>query len=209
MSNLYIVEHSLIKHKLAYIRDKKTTNKDFRELIAEIALLLVYEATRKLPVVKKTIETPITETEVEIIEGRKPVIVPILRAGLGMVEGILKVMPMAKIGHIGIYRDKETFEAVEYYCKMPDYLNERQVFLVDPMLASGVSVKAAVDILKKNGANNIKYLCILSCPEGVKFLSDAHPDVDIYTACLDERLNEKKYIIPGLGDAGDRIFGTI
>jgi uracil phosphoribosyltransferase len=209
MSSLHIVEHSLIKHKLAYVRDKKTTNKDFRELIAEIALLLVYEATRKLPVVKKIVETPITETEVEIIEGRKPVIVPILRAGLGMVDGILKVMPMAKIGHIGIYRDAETFEAVEYFCKMPDYLNERQIFLVDPMLASGVSAKAAVDILKKKGAANIKFLCILSCPEGVKFLSEAHPDVDIYTASLDERLNLKKYIIPGLGDAGDRIFGTI
>ncbi|MFW5782328.1 MAG: uracil phosphoribosyltransferase [Candidatus Muiribacteriaceae bacterium] len=209
MSTLHVVEHSLIKHKLAYVRDKKTSNKDFRELISEIALLLVYEATRELPTVGITVETPITETECEIVEGRKPVVAPILRAGLGMVDGMLKVMPMAKVGHIGIYRDPDTYEPVEYFCKMPDSLEERHVFLVDPMLASGVSASAAADILKKHGATRISFLCIISCPEGVRFFQEQHPDIDIFTAAYDKRLNDKKYIIPGLGDAGDRIFGTI
>jgi len=204
-----VVNHSLIKHKLAYVRDKKTANKDFRELISEIALLLTYEATRKLPTVKKTVETPIMEAECEVVKGRKPVIVPILRAGLGMVDGILKVMPMVKTGHIGLYRDPDTYQPVEYFCKMPDSLEERQVFLVDPMLATGVSASTALDILKRKGAKDIKFLCILSCPEGAAYLEEKHPDVDIFTAAMDKRLNDKKYILPGLGDAGDRIFGTI
>ena len=204
-----VVDHSLIKHKLAYVRDKKTANKDFRELISEIALLLTYEATRTLPTVKKTVETPIMETECEVVKGRKPVIVPILRAGLGMVDGILKVMPMAKTGHIGLYRDPATYQPVEYFCKMPDSLEERQIFLVDPMLATGVSASAAIEILKKRGAQKIKFLCILSCPEGAAYLEEKHPDVDIFAAAMDEKLNNKKYILPGLGDAGDRIFGTI
>ncbi|PLX17017.1 MAG: uracil phosphoribosyltransferase [Candidatus Muiribacterium halophilum] len=204
-----VVDHSLIKHKLAYVRDKKTTNKDFRELISEIALLLTYEATRKLSTVKKTVETPIMEAECEVVKGRKPVIVPILRAGLGMVDGILKVMPMAKTGHIGLYRDPVTYQPVEYFCKMPDSLEERQIFLVDPMLATGVSASAAIDILKKHNAQKIKFLCILSCPEGAAYLEEKHPDVDIFTAAMDIKLNNKKYILPGLGDAGDRIFVTI
>jgi uracil phosphoribosyltransferase len=204
-----VVEHALIKHKLAHLRDKKTSNKDFRELISEIAMLLLYEATRELKTVKTVVETPLTETECEIIEGRKPVVVPILRAGLGMVDGVLKVMPRAKVGHIGIYRDPKTFKPVEYFCKMPDKLEERDIFLVDPMLATGFSADAACNILKNMGAKRIKFLCIISCPEGRDYFTEKHPDVDVYTASLDERLNEKKYILPGLGDAGDRIFGTI
>ncbi|MGM0606845.1 MAG: uracil phosphoribosyltransferase [Candidatus Muiribacteriota bacterium] len=206
---LTIIDHSLVKHKLAYLRDKTTSNKDFRELISEIAFLLVYEATRKLPTISKSIETPLVETEVEIIKGKKPVVVPILRAGLGMVDGIIRVMPIAKVGHIGIYRDPDTFKPVEYFCKMPDCLDQRHLFVVDPMLASGVSASYACKMLKKRGARNIKFICILSCPEGYDFFKEQHPDIDVYTACMDEKLNSRKYILPGLGDAGDRIFGTI
>ncbi len=203
-----VLNHPLIQHKVSLLRDEKTTTYEFRKIVSEISGLMVYEVTRDLPVKTKEIKTPITIFDAPFIDGKKLVIVPILRAGLGMVEGITNLVPTARIGHVGLYRDEETLEAVEYFAKFPDNLDERDVFVVDPMLATGGSSIMAVDKLKERGAKSIKLICLVGCPEGVEAFETAHPDVDLYLAALDEKLNEKGYIVPGLGDAGDRIFGT-
>ena len=208
MSTFHLIEHPLIAHKLTIMRDKNTPTKDFKELLDEISMLMGYEITRNLPTENVEIETPICKTVQKRIAGKKLVIVPILRAGLGMVDGLLRLMPVARVGHIGLYRDPDTHEPVEYYCKMPPEINERTVIIVDPMLATGGSASDAISMVKKRGAENIMLMCLVAAPEGVKRVQDEHPDVDIYAAALDERLNEHAYIIPGLGDAGDRIFGT-
>lgn len=209
MSQLHLVDHPLITHKLSIMRNKKTGSKDFRELLNEIAMLMGYKITRDLPLEDVTIETPITKMKAKMLSGRKLALVPILRAGLGMVDGILSLVPVAKVGHIGLYRDPETHKPVEYYCKFPTDIEERMVILLDPMLATGGSAVDALTLIKKRGCKNIKFMCLVAAPEGVKAVMEAHPDVDIYTAALDERLNEHDYIVPGLGDAGDRIFGTL
>ena len=206
--NLTVMSHPLIQHKISRLRDRETGSKEFRELIEEIAILIAFEATRDLPLCEEKVTTPICETVTKVIAGKKLVIVPILRAGLGMVNGVLSLLPSAKVGHIGLYRNEETLEPVEYFCKMPSDISERDVFVVDPMLATGGSAVDAIKMLKQRGAKNIKFLCLIAAPEGVKKLSDNHPDVDIYCAALDDHLNEHGYIVPGLGDAGDRIFGT-
>ncbi len=208
MGTVHVFDHPLIAHKLAILRNKETSVKEFRELIGEIAGLMCYEATRNLPTVEVEVETPVAVAKCRMLAGKKMAIIPILRAGLGMVDAMVSLMPSAKIGHIGLYRDPETHQPVEYYCKLPEDIESRQVFVVDPMLATGGSAVAAIDFLKKHGCKNIAMLNIIGCPEGVKAVQDAHPDVDIYLAAQDERLNEHAYIIPGLGDAGDRIFGT-
>ena len=208
MSKVMVMEHPLIQHKIGLIRKKETGTKDFRETISEIAMMICYEATRHLELADVQIETPICSTTVKEIKGRKMAIVPILRAGLGMVDGALKMIPAAKIGHIGLYRDPETLKPVEYYCKLPADCAEREVFVVDPMLATGGSSVAAIRMLKEKGCKKIHFLCIIAAPEGVKAMQEAHPDVDVYIGALDEHLNEHGYIVPGLGDAGDRIFGT-
>lgn len=208
MSELHIIDHPLIVHKLSIMRDKDTGTKDFKELLNEIAMLMGYEITRDLPLEDMEIETPICSMTAKKISGKKLAIVPILRAGLGMVDGLTKLVPVAKVGHIGLYRDPETHEPVEYYCKMPEDIDKRIVIVVDPMLATGGSAIDAVSMLKKRGCTNIRLMNLVVAPEGVKKFGEAHPDVDIYTAALDERLNEHAYIVPGLGDAGDRIFGT-
>ena len=208
MANVYVLDHPLIQHKLAVLRSKNTSVKEFRELISEISGLMCYEATRNLPTVEVEVETPITTAKCRMLSGKKLAIVPILRAGLGMVDAMVDLIPSAKIGHIGLYRDPETHEPVEYYCKLPEDVGNRQVFVVDPMLATGGSAVAAIDFLKKHGCRNIIMMNIIGCPEGIKRVTEAHPDVDIYMAACDERLNDHAYIIPGLGDAGDRIFGT-
>ena len=211
MSKFVVVDHPLIQHKLTIMRDKDTSTKDFREITNEIAMLMGYEITRDLPLEDVEIETPLVKTTQKKLSGKKLAIVPILRAGLGMVDGITNLIPSARIGHIGMYRDEETLEAVEYFAKFPHDISERQVFVVDPMLATGVSAIAALNQLTKHynvEAKNITFVCLVSAPEGVKALQEAHPEVDIYTASLDEKLNDHGYIIPGLGDAGDRIFGT-
>lgn len=208
MSRVMVMEHPLIQHKIGYIRRSDTGTKDFRQTISEIAMLICYEATRDLLLSDVEIETPICKTTVKELKGKKMAIVPILRAGLGMVDGMLSMIPAAKIGHIGLYRDPVTVKPVEYYCKLPADCDEREVFVVDPMLATGGSCVAAIDMLKERGCKNIRFLCIIAAPEGVKALKEAHPDVDIYIGALDEKLNEHSYIVPGLGDAGDRIFGT-
>ena len=208
MSAPIITNHPLIQHKLTLIRDKNTPSKDFREMVTEIAMLMCYEATRDLPLKEIEIETPITVTKANIISGRKLAFVPILRAGLGMCDGMLQLVPAAKIGHIGMYRDPVTHEPHEYYCKLPADIDERDVIVLDPMLATGGSAIDAVNAIKKRNPRTVKFVCICAAPEGVAALSEAHPDVQIYTAALDEKLNENKYIVPGLGDAGDRIFGT-
>ncbi len=208
MGKLVIMDHPLIKHKIGYIRRTDTGTKDFRDTISEIAMLICYEATRDLAVTPVEIETPICKTTVYELKGKKQAIVPILRAGLGMVDGMLTLMPAAKIGHIGLYRDPETHEPVEYYCKLPADCAEREVFVVDPMLATGGSSVAAIRMLKEKGCKKIHFLCIIAAPEGVKRMQEEHPDVDIYVGQVDEKLNENAYIVPGLGDAGDRIFGT-
>ena len=208
MSNVYVLDHPLIQHKLAILRNKTTPVKEFRELISEISGLMCYEATRNLPLQEVQVETPLCTATCRVLAGKKMAIVPILRAGLGMVDKMVDLIPSAKIGHIGLYRDPETHMPVEYYCKLPEDIENRQVFVVDPMLATGGSAVAAIDFLKKRGCKNIIMMNIIGCPEGVKTVQDAHPDVDLYLAALDERLNEHAYIIPGLGDAGDRIFGT-
>ena len=205
---LHIVDHPLVQHKLTVMRDKNTSVKDFRALVGEIAMLLTYEATRDLPMTTKTIETPICSYEAPVLAGKKLAIVPVLRAGLGMVDQMVALIPSAKIGHIGLYRDPETHKPVEYYCKLPEDIANRQVFVVDPMLATGGSAVAAIDFLKKHGCKNIIMMNVIGCPEGVKAVQEAHPDVEMYLAALDEKLNEHAYIVPGLGDAGDRIFGT-
>ncbi len=209
MSELHIVDHPLVTHKLSIMRNKKTGSKDFRELLDEIAMLMGYELTRDLPLEDIEIETPIQRMTAKRISGKKLAIVPILRAGLGMVDGLQRLVPVAKVGHIGLYRDPETHKPVEYYCKLPSDIEDRIVILVDPMLATGGSAVDALTMLKKRGCKSIRFMCLVSAPEGVAKVQEAHPDVEIYTAALDEKLNEHAYIIPGLGDAGDRIFGTL
>lgn len=208
MSKVHVMEHPLIRHKISYIRRADLGSKDFREMISEIAMLICYEATRDLKLQDVTIQTPICETVEKELAGKKLAVVPILRAGLGMVEGMLAMIPAAKVGHIGLYRDPDTLEPVEYYCKLPADCEERDVFVVDPMLATGGSSVAAIQMLKDKGVKNIRFLCIIAAPEGVERMKKAHPDVDIYIGALDRKLNEHGYIVPGLGDAGDRIFGT-
>ncbi len=208
MSILHVVDHPLIVHKLSIMRNKKTGSKDFRELLNEIAMLMAYELTRDLPTEDIEIETPVCKMTAKKISGKKLAVVPILRAGIGMVDGILALVPVAKVGHIGLYRDPETHMPVEYYSKFPQDIEDRIVILVDPMLATGGSACDALDILKKRGCRNIRFMALVAAPEGVAKVQAAHPDVDIYVAALDERLNDHAYIVPGLGDAGDRIFGT-
>ncbi len=209
MSTLHVMDHPLITHKLSIMRNKKTGSKDFRELLEEIAMLMGYELTRDLPLRDIEIETPIQKMTAKTIAGKKLAIVPILRAGLGMVDGLLSLIPVAKVGHIGLYRDPETHLPVEYYCKLPPDIDERIVILVDPMLATGGSAVDALTKLKEKGCKNVRFMCLVAAPEGVAKVQEAHPDVDIYAAALDECLNDHAYIVPGLGDAGDRIFGTI
>ena len=208
MSKVTIMEHPLIKHKIGIIRNKETGTKDFRQLISEIAMLICFEATRNLPLKDVEIETPICKTTVQKLRGRKLAVIPILRAGLGMVDGMLTLIPAAKVGHIGLYRDPKTLEPVEYYCKLPADCDEREVFVVDPMLATGGSSSAAVTLLKQKGCTHIHFMCIIAAPEGIERMQKDHPDVDLYIGALDEKLNDHGYIVPGLGDAGDRIFGT-
>ena len=208
MSELHIIDHPLIVHKLSIMRNRKTGSKDFRELLTEIAMLMGYEVTRDLPLEDITIETPICKMKAKTLSGKKLAIVPILRAGLGMVDGLLALVPVAKVGHIGLYRDPITHKPVEYYCKLPSDIEDRIVILVDPMLATGGSSSDALTMLKNHGCRNIRLMCLVSAPEGVKKVQEDHPDVDIFTASMDECLNEHDYIVPGLGDAGDRIFGT-
>ena len=208
MANVHIMDHPLIHHKLAVMRSKDTSVKEFRELVNEISGLMCYEATRNLPTMEVEVETPVAMAKCKMLAGKKLAIVPILRAGLGMVDALVDLIPSAKIGHIGLYRDPETHEPVEYYCKLPEDVGNRVVFVVDPMLATGGSAVAAIDFLKKHGCRNIIMMNIIGCPEGVARVTEAHPDVDIYMAACDEKLNDHAYIVPGLGDAGDRIFGT-
>jgi uracil phosphoribosyltransferase len=207
MAKVYVFDHPLIQHKLTYIRDKNTGTKEFRELVDE-ASLMAFEITRDLPLEEVEIETPVSVSKSNVLAGKKLGIIPILRAGLGMVEGMLKLIPAAKVGHVGLYRDPETLQPVEYYVKLPSDVEERDFIVVDPMLATGGSAVEAINSLKKRGAKNIKFMCLIASPEGVEVVKDAHPDVDIYIAALDEKLNEKGYIVPGLGDAGDRLYGT-
>lgn len=208
MAKTVIMEHPLIQHKIGIIRRRETGSKDFRQMIGEVAMLMCYEATRNLKLVDVKIETPICLTTVKELEGKKLAVVPILRAGLGMVDGMLTMIPAAKVGHIGLYRNEETLEPVEYYCKLPKDCAERAVFVVDPMLATGGSASAAITMLKEKGVKNIRFMCIIAAPEGVERMQKDHPDVDLYIGAMDEKLNETGYIVPGLGDAGDRIFGT-
>ncbi|MFS5465817.1 uracil phosphoribosyltransferase [Streptococcus agalactiae] len=208
MGKFQVISHPLIQHKLSILRRTTTSTKDFRELVDEIAMLMGYEVSRDLPLEDLEIQTPVATTVQKQLAGKKLAIVPILRAGIGMVDGFLSLVPAAKVGHIGMYRDEETFQPVEYLVKLPEDIDQRQIFVVDPMLATGGSAILAVDSLKKRGAASIKFVCLVAAPEGVAALQEAHPDVDIYTAALDEKLNEHGYIVPGLGDAGDRLFGT-
>lgn len=208
MSKLFVMDHPLVAHKISMMRDVNTSVKDFRELVNEIALLMGYEATKDLVLTKKKVQTPLAETTGQVIE-KQVALVPILRAGLGMVDALMSLIPAAKVGHIGLYRDHETLQPVEYYCKLPTDIEQRQVLVLDPMLATGGSASAAIDFIKQRGAKKIKLMCIIGAPEGVAVVQKAHPDVDIYVAALDEGLNENGYIVPGLGDAGDRLFGTM
>lgn len=209
MSELHIIDHPLVQHKLSIMRDKNTSTKAFRELLNEISLLMGYEITRDLPLEEVEVETPICKAKMKKIAGKKLAVVPILRAGLGMVDGLLQLVPSARVGHIGLYRDPETHQPVEYYCKLPSDVADRLVILVDPMLATGGSAVDALSMLKARGCKHIRFMCLVAAPEGVAKVQEAHPDVDIYTASLDEKLNDHAYIVPGLGDAGDRIFGTL
>ena len=208
MSTLHVIDHPMIQHKLTIMRKKETGSKDFRELLQEIALLMGYEVTRDLPLMDVEIETPICKTTAKIITGRKLAVVPILRAGLGMVDGIRTLVPVAKVGHIGLYRNEETHKPVVYYCKLPEDVQKRLVIVTDPMLATGGSACDAITMLKERGCHNIRLMCLVGAPEGIERVQKEHPDVDIYLAAVDEKLNENAYIVPGLGDAGDRIFGT-
>ena len=205
---LHVVDHPLVAHKLTILRDKNTPTKDFRELVSEIGMLLTYEATRDLPLTEREVETPICKTVAPTLKGKKFAVVPILRAGLGLVEGVLRMVPSARVGHIGLYRNEETLEPVKYFCKMPKDIAERDVLIVDPMLATGGSAAAAIDFMKEYGCTNIKLMVLLAAPEGIERLLRDYPDVDIYCGAVDSHLNEHGYIVPGLGDAGDRIFGT-
>lgn len=208
MSKVYVFDHPLIQHKLSYIRDKSTGTKEFRELVDEVAGLMAFEITRDLPLQEVTVDTPVGPAKSNRIAGKKLGLVPILRAGLGMVDGMLRMIPAAKVGHVGLYRDPETLQPVEYYVKLPNDVQEREFIVIDPMLATGGSAVEAINSLKKRGATSIKLMCLIAAPEGVEVVTEAHPDVDIYLAALDEKLNEKGYIVPGLGDAGDRLYGT-
>ncbi|WP_026695992.1 uracil phosphoribosyltransferase [Peribacillus kribbensis] len=208
MGKVFVFDHPLIQHKLTYIRDKNTGTKEFRELVDEVGSLMAFEITRDLPLEEVEIETPVQKATSKVLAGKKLGLVPILRAGIGMVDGMLKLIPAAKVGHIGLYRDPETLQPVEYYVKLPSDLEDRDFIVVDPMLATGGSAVEAIHSLKKRGATSIRFMCLIAAPEGVEALKEAHPDVDIYIAALDEKLNEKGYIVPGLGDAGDRLFGT-
>ena len=208
MSTVHVVDHPLVQHKLTLMRQIECSTKDFRQLLNEIAMLMTYEVTRNLPLQEIEIETPVAKCKSKIIAGRKLGIIPILRAGLGMVDGVLSIVPSAKVGHIGLYRDPDTHMPVEYYCKLPYDINERELIVVDPMLATGGSAIAAIDFIKQRGCKKITMMALVGCPEGIDALKAAHPDVDIYIAAIDEKLNENKYIVPGLGDAGDRLFGT-
>ena len=208
MSKVHVFDHPLIQHKLSYIRDVNTGTKEFRELVDEVGMLMAYEVTRDLELQDVDIETPVTKMTAKRLAGKKLAIVPILRAGLGMTDGILSLVPAARVGHIGLYRDPETLKAVGYFAKLPQDITERQIIVVDPMLATGASAIEAITSLKKRGAKNIRFMCLIAAPEGVEKMHEAHPDVDIYIAALDEKLNDKAYITPGLGDAGDRLFGT-
>ena len=208
MSKVYVMDHPLIQHKVGIIRREEVGSKDFRQMISEIAMLMCYESTRNLKLQDVKIKTPICETTVKELAGKKLAVVPILRAGLGMVEGMLAMIPAAKVGHIGLYRDPETLEPVEYYCKLPSDIASREVFVTDPMLATGGSATAAITMLKEKGAKKIHFMCIIASPEGIEKMHEVHPDVDVFVGALDDHLNEHGYIVPGLGDAGDRIFGT-
>lgn len=208
MENVFVMNHPLIQHKLTLIRDKNTGSKEFRELVEEVAMLMCYEVTRNMPLEEIEIETPICSMKTKVLSGRKVGLVPILRAGLGMVDGFLNLLPAAKVGHIGLYRDPVTLKPVEYYCKLPSDVQERELIVLDPMLATGGSANAAIQFLKDRGANSIKLACLISCPEGIKTVREGHPDVEIYVGAVDEMLNDHAYIVPGLGDAGDRLFGT-
>lgn len=208
MKNVFVFDHPLIQHKVSMLRDKRTNTKEFRALASEISMLMGYEVTRNLPLKEEEIETPLCKMKAKILEGKKLALVPILRAGLGMVDGMLNLIPLAKVGHIGLYRDPETLKPVEYYFKMPEDSSEREVILLDPMLATGGSAVAAIDFLKERGIQNLKFVCLIAAPEGVAALHEKHPEVPIFCAALDEKLNDHAYIVPGLGDAGDRLFGT-
>jgi uracil phosphoribosyltransferase len=208
MGKVHVLDHPLIQHKLTHIRDENTGTKEFRELVDEVAGLMAFEITRDLPLEEVLVKTPVAEAKMNVIAGKKLGLVPILRAGLGMVDGILKMVPAAKVGHVGLYRDPETLTPVEYYVKLPSDVEERDFIVIDPMLATGGSAAAAIDSIKNRGAKNIKLMCLVAAPEGVKVIQDEHPDVDIYLAALDEKLNDHGYIVPGLGDAGDRLYGT-
>lgn len=208
MGKVYVFDHPLIQHKTAMLRMKDTSTKDFRELVNEIGLLMGFEATRDLELEEREIETPICQTKVKMLKGEDLCIVPIIRAGLGLVDGMLALVPSAKVGHIGLYRDPETHKPVEYYCKMPEDLDKRKIIIVDPMLATGGSAVAAIDFVKQRGGKNISFMCLIAAPEGIETLTNAHPDVDVYIAAKDEYLNDNAYIVPGLGDAGDRLYGT-
>jgi len=208
MGKVVVLDHPLIQHKLTYIRDKNTGTKELRELVDEVAMLMAFEITRDLPLTDKTVETPLMKTNTKVLAGKKIGLIPILRAGLGMVDGMLKLIPAAKVGHVGLYRDPETLKPVEYYIKLPSDISERELIVIDPMLATGGSANDAIESLKKRGAKNIRLMCLVAAPEGVEVIKENHPDVDIYLAALDERLNDHGYIVPGLGDAGDRLFGT-
>ncbi|MBF1135362.1 MAG: uracil phosphoribosyltransferase [[Eubacterium] sulci] len=208
MGKIYVFDHPLIQHKVSLMRMQETNVKDFRQLAKEIAILMGFEATRDLELEQVEIETPMCKTKVNMLKGEDIAIVPILRAGLGFVDGMLELVPNAKVGHVGLYRDPDSHEPVEYYCKLPADIEKRRIFVLDPMLATGGSASAAIDFIKKRGGKDITFMCLIAAPEGIKVLQDAHPDVDIYIAAKDERLNEKAYILPGLGDAGDRLYGT-
>ncbi|MBU5267987.1 uracil phosphoribosyltransferase [Virgibacillus proomii] len=208
MGKVFVLDHPLIQHKLTYIRDINTGTKEFRELVDEVSMLMAFEITRDLPLQEKTIETPVTKTTSNVLAGKKIGLVPILRAGLGMVDGMLDLIPAAKVGHVGLYRDPETLKPVEYYIKLPSDIHERELIVLDPMLATGGSANDAIHSLKNRGAKHVRLMCLIAAPEGVEVIKKEHPDVDIYLGALDEKLNEKGYIVPGLGDAGDRLFGT-